>query len=34
MNIAYQIKPLKTDPMLFTDVHFIDKDISVVHFVC
>ena len=32
MNIAYQLS-LKTDPILFTDVHFIDKNILVVHFV-
>ena len=32
MNIAYHLS-LKTDPILFTDVHFIDKDISVVQFV-
>ena len=32
MNIANHLS-LKTDPILFTDVHVIDKDISVVHFV-
>ena len=32
MNIAYHLS-LKTDPILFTDVHFIDKDILVVNFV-
>ena len=31
MNIAYHLS-LKTDPILFTDVHFIDKDILVVNF--
>ena len=33
MNIAYHLS-LKIDQILFIDVHFIDKDISVVHFVC
>ena len=32
MNIVYHLS-LKTDPILFTDVHFIDKDILVVHYV-
>ena len=32
MNIAHHLS-LKTGPILFTDVHFIDKDISVVNFV-
>ena len=32
MNIAYH-SSLKTDPILFTDVYFIDKDILVVNFV-
>ena len=31
MNIAYHLS-LKTGPILFTDVHFIEKDISVVLF--
>ena len=31
MNIAYHLS-LKTDPTLFTDVHLIDKGISVVLF--
>ena len=32
INIAYHLS-LKTDPILFTEVHWTDKDISVVHFV-
>ena len=32
MNIAYHLS-LETDPIIFADVYFIDKDISVVHFV-
>ena len=32
LNIAHHLS-LKTGPILFTDVPFIDKDISVVHFV-
>ena len=32
MNIAYHLS-LRTGPILFTNVHFFDKDISVVYFV-
>ena len=32
MNIAYHLS-LKTGPILYTGVHFIEKDILVVHFV-
>ena len=31
MDIAYHLS-LKTGPILFIDINFIDKDISVVHF--
>ena len=31
MNIAYHLH-LKTGPILFIDINFIEKDISVVHF--
>ena len=31
MSIAYHLS-LKTGPILFTDVHFIEKDISVIVF--